>query len=123
MNEQDGFRLEAAEQFGFSQAEDDGPYTCTEAQLIAFAKAAERKGMASAAALIRNRAQTSALRSSCDDLILAAREIESLVAVSDAELAPILAAEEERYMTAQGYVRGTCGKMFGTLNINDELLA
>lgn len=89
MNDQDGYRIEAAMQFGFSQTEDDGPYTCTEAQLIAFAKACERKGLAMAHGL-GNR-----------DAVY--RHILDL----DAELAPVLAAEEERSMTAAGYVRGT----------------
>lgn len=89
MNDQDGYRLEAAECFGFSQAEDDGPYTCTEAQLIAFAKAAERKGLAMAHGLANR------------DAVY--RHILDL----DAELAPIQAAEEERSMLAAGYVRGT----------------
>lgn len=97
MTEQDGFRLEAAEQFGFSQAEDDGPYTCTEAQLIAFAKAAERKGRAEAIALLEQTPVGPAVL----------RILRERNAASDAELAPIMAAEEERYMTARGYVRGT----------------
>lgn len=50
MNDADGFRLEAAEQFGFEHNDgQDGPgqpgYFCTESELIAFAKACERAGM------------------------------------------------------------------------------
>lgn len=89
MNEEDGFRIEAAEQFGFSQTEDDGPYTCTEAQLIAFAKACERMGLAVAYGI------------GSRDLLY-----QHILRV-DAELASILTAEEERAMTAAGYVRGT----------------
>lgn len=139
MTDEDGHRIEAAMQFGFSQAEDDGPYSCIDAQLIAFAKACERKGLAMAHGLANR------------DAVY--RHILAL----DGELAPILAAEEDRYMTAQGYVRGTdepgkrwvkpdreacdhqstfsfgctpgitkcdkCGKLFGVLNINAEILA
>lgn len=89
MTDEDGHRVEAAEQFGFSQTEDDGPYTCTEAQLIAFAKACERKGLAMAYGLANR------------DAVY--RHILDL----DGELAPLLAAEEERSMLAAGYVRGT----------------
>ncbi len=89
VTEEDGFRLEAAEQFGFSQAEDDGPYTCTEAQLIAFAKACERKGLAEAHGLANRDA------------------VHRRILDIDTELAPIMAAEEERSMLAAGYVRGT----------------
>lgn len=93
MTEQDGFRLEAAAQFGFVEIGQDEfglpGYQCIEAQLIAFAKACERKGLAMAHGLANR------------DAVY--RHILAL----DGELAPILAAEEDRYMTAQGYVRGT----------------
>jgi hypothetical protein len=85
MTDEDGFRLEAAEQFGASS----DCYTFTEAQLIAFAKACERAGMAQAHAM-----------GSRDTVWKRMQEI-------DAELAPILAEEEARFMTAQGYVRAT----------------
>ena len=50
MTDEDGLRLEAAEQYGFEEIDgQDGPgqpgYFCTEAELIAFAKACERAGM------------------------------------------------------------------------------
>lgn len=56
MNDADGFRIEAAEQFGFEEIDgQDAPgqegYFCTETELIAFAKACERKGMAEAKAI------------------------------------------------------------------------
>jgi hypothetical protein len=59
INDADGHRIEAAEQFGFSLvagAPDDAPetYVCTEAQVIAFAKACERAGFAKAAAHCRH---------------------------------------------------------------------
>lgn len=51
MNDEDGFRIEAAEQFGFTPTDPDAErYECTEAQLIAFAKACERKGLCEAIA-------------------------------------------------------------------------
>ncbi len=82
MNDQDGFRLEAADQFGFAELndfpEDAGKYLCTEAQLIAFAKACERKGMAEAYELANR-----------DAVHRRMKEI-------DAELAPILKTERDR---------------------------
>lgn len=111
MNEQDGFRLEAAMQFGFSQAEDDGPYTCTEAQLIAFAKACERKGLAEAVTVAAGELRNTSQLMSNPPQSSAAWDIRNAlnkkIEKIDAELAPILAAEEERYMTSRGYVRGT----------------
>lgn len=54
-NELNGFRIEAALQFGFEMTNDDGDeYSCTEAQLLAFARACERKGRADAAKMARN---------------------------------------------------------------------
>ena len=63
---------------------DAGAGNRAEAQLIAFAKACERKGMAGSRDMVAKR-----------------------IAAIDAENAPILAAEEERFMTSRGYVRGT----------------
>lgn len=50
MADEDGLRLEAAEQYGFEEIDgQDGPgqpgYFCTEVELITFAKACERAGM------------------------------------------------------------------------------
>lgn len=116
MTESDGYRFEAAEQFGFSQIKDDGPYTCTEAQLIAFAKAAERKGRAEAIKIADdlygegngspydNGAGACGWNDATQKIV---EKLTALNAATDAELAPILAAEEERSMTAAGYVRGT----------------
>jgi hypothetical protein len=88
MTDEDGHRIEAAEQFGFSRlCSTDSVYRCTEAQLIAFAKACERKGLAEAHGLANRDA------------------VHRRILDIDAELAPILAAEEERFMTARGYVR------------------
>lgn len=45
MSDEDGFRIEAALQFGFETTNDDADqFKCTQEQLIAFAKACERKG-------------------------------------------------------------------------------
>lgn len=97
MTDEDGHTIEAAVQFGFRWTNDDADeYACTEAQLIAFAKACERKGLAEASALLKR----------CRVTFAADRILKERVATIDAELAPILATEEERYMTAQGYVRG-----------------
>lgn len=107
MTDADGHRIEAAEQFGFSPlCSTDPVYRCTEAQLIAFAKAAERKGRAEAITLVTQEGRVTdfgaqmALKGVADELL-------AMNAASDAELAPILANEEERYMTSRGYVRGT----------------
>jgi hypothetical protein len=88
-SEADGFTIEAAQQFGARPANDDcSLYIMTEAQLLAFAKSCERKGLAEAYLIEREYIK---------------EEIDKI----DAELAPILAAEQERFMTAQGHVRGT----------------
>lgn len=95
MNEQDGFRLEAAVQFGFQESghnegKDDDCYLCSQAQLIAFAKACERAGMYQAYGMDSR------------DLVFH-RMLEI-----DAELAPILAnAKEEQDMASRGYARST----------------
>lgn len=116
MDDEDGFRTEAAEQCGF-QATDpgigafDGTYSCTTAQLIAFAKACERKGRAEASAIAQRKSHeyrtskplcSGACACAMDVL---AGELERMNAATDAELAPILTAEEERFMTARGYIR------------------
>jgi hypothetical protein len=100
MNDQDGFRIEAALQFGFSAAGDDAAphYICSEVELIAFAKACERKGLATAATFARN--VTSATN-------VFGQHFEAQIAALDAEIEPIKEAAEARFMTAQGYVRGT----------------
>lgn len=82
MTDEDGFRIEAAEQFGFKPTDDDCEhYACTHAQIIAFAKACERKGRAEAAQKI-------------------ADTLAKMNATSDAELAPILEAERLRFLAA-----------------------
>lgn len=116
MTDEDGHRLEAADQCGFVQAEDDGPYTCTEAQLIAFAKGCERKGRAEAIKIAEDlygegpsapwdNGGTSDGWNQCTRRIVEVLTAQNVA--SDTELAPILVAEEERSMTAAGYVRGT----------------
>lgn len=84
MTDEDGHRVEAALQFGFSITGGDvDGYICTEPQLIAFAKACERAGMAKAVALLRIQPNAS--------LWVAAR-LDEQIAATDAELAPILEA-------------------------------
>lgn len=95
MNDQDGLRLEAAEQFGFEEIDgQDGPgqpgYFCTESELIAFAKACERKGMADAREITKRLGAFGATY-----------RLSERIAAIDAELAPILVVEEVRYMTAR----------------------
>lgn len=112
MTEQDGFRIEAALQFGFTQRSahegDEGVYSCTEAQLIAFAKSAERKGRAEASKLAQTSGheyRVTGFSKVAAVLDVLAGSLDRLNAETDAELAPILAAEEERFMTSRGYVR------------------
>ena len=56
MTDEDGFRIEAAEQFGFTEitGTEVTAYSCTEAELIAFAKACGRKGLAESATIAEN---------------------------------------------------------------------
>jgi len=94
MTDEQGFTIEAAYQFGFqgsghNEGKDTDTFLCTQSQLLTFAKACERKGMANAHAM------------GSRDIVW--REIQKI----DAELKPILEAEEVRYMTVQGYVRGS----------------
>lgn len=110
MTDEDGHRIEAAEQFGFIPTDPDAErYECTTAQLLAFAKSCERKGLIDARLiagsdlrntghLLSNPPQSAA---AWDIRNAITRKIEAL----DAELKPILAAEEERFMTSRGYVR------------------
>jgi hypothetical protein len=94
MSEADGFRTEAAVQFGFTWTNDDADeYACTEAALIAFAKGCERKGMADAREIARR----------CGAYVAIAR-LDKQIAVLDAELKPILEAERQRSLTAAGHV-------------------
>jgi hypothetical protein len=89
MTDADGFRLEAAVQFGFTWTNDDADeYACSEAALIAFAKACERKGMADVVAKLE--AADSAV--SLEWLV---NEIHLDIAAMDAELAPILETEKQ----------------------------
>lgn len=100
MTEQDGFRIEAALQFGFTEI--DGTevttYSCTETELIAFAKACERKGRAEAIALVTQEGRVTdfgartALKGVADELL-------AMNAASDAELATILEAERSKIRT------------------------
>jgi hypothetical protein len=113
MDDADGFRIEAAEQFGFIATDPgagayDGTYACSVQQVIAFAKACERAGMAAALKLVRITAQGGRdikINAAPIALDVISGVLEHAVWKTDAELAPILAAEEARFMTAQGYVR------------------
>lgn len=100
MNDADGFRLEAAEQFGFEDTSGavDG-YLCTEAQLIAFAKACERAGRAEASKLIQTTAHACREKPGCSAplaLDTVAGILERANDVTDMELAPLLEAERQR---------------------------
>jgi len=117
MNDADGFRLEAACQFGFETTNDDADeYKCTEAALLAFVKACERKGRAEAIKIADdlygegpsapwdNGGTSDGWDRGTQKIV---ELLTTLNVAADAELAPILAAEEVRSMTAAGYVRGT----------------
>lgn len=107
MNDEDGLRLEAAEQFGFERISDDCPrYSCTESQLIAFARACERKGRAEVVTIAEEIGahSTDKEKGALGAVIHRLQDMNRRV---DAELASILAAEETRFMTLRGYVRGT----------------
>lgn len=112
--EADAFRLEAAEQYGFEEIENahTTAYRCTEAELIAFAKACERKGLFAAIAALRSaEAKLDAAQSLNASLMSGAISamadtLDEALALIDAELTPIREAAEARFMTAQGYVRG-----------------
>lgn len=92
--EMDGFRTEAACQFGFETTNDDADeYKCTEAQLLNFAKSCERKGMCDARDLARKSgAYGTAVR------------LDKQIAEIDAYLKPIVEVERQRWLTARGHV-------------------
>lgn len=83
MNEQDGYRVEAALQFGATPDDDCEKYTLTEVALIAFAKACERKGLAEAHGLANRDA------------------VHRRILDIDAELAPIREVERQRCLAAR----------------------
>ncbi len=112
MTDEDGHRIEAAEQFGFMPTDPDAErYECTTAQLIAYAKACERKGLAQVIPIAKGELRNTGVLLSNPPQSSAAWDIRNAITkrieAIDAELAPILIAEEERAMTAAGYVRGT----------------
>jgi hypothetical protein len=89
MTDEDGLRLEAAEQFGFTPTDPDAErYECTTAQLIAFAKACERKGRSEAIELLNK----------CRVTFAASRILKERNAATDAELKPILEAVRRRVL-------------------------
>lgn len=94
MNDADGFRLEAAEQFGAQTDADCVTYTFEEGQLIAFAKACERKGMAQAVETLEGADSAVALEWAVNTFKLCMQEI-------DAELAPIMETERQRCLAAK----------------------
>jgi len=128
MNEADGFRIEAAQQFGFQTTDDDAEnYACTEAQLIAFAKACERKGRAEIGKYIREGEKNLTVQAEAAErkgdvgqalmvgLIAGAMqevgdEIDRRNDAADAELLPLLEAERRRFLESQGYVRQADGQ-------------
>lgn len=100
MIEQDGFRIEAALQLGFEEAAvhcgKTEVYACTEAQLIAFAKACERKALCTARSHVRQELNNPlSARDKCPLLAIMGR-LSKQIAQIDAELAPILEAERQR---------------------------
>lgn len=107
-DEANGFRIQAAVQFGFRWTNDDADeYACTESQLIAFAKACERKGMADVRAQLRELESAfdavgiagSASASLMSGAISAAADgLDTQIAAIDAELAPILEVERQRVL-------------------------
>lgn len=104
--EDDGFRSEAAGQFGFRDFNDDcTERLCTTAQLVAFAKSCERKGRAEAAQVVRRELNNPLNAQAKSPLLAVLGALKKRNDESDAELAPILAAEEARFMTSRGYVR------------------
>jgi hypothetical protein len=109
-DEADSFRIEAAVQFGFHWTNDDADeYACTEAALVAFARACERAGMAEARARLRKlesaldaagvAGSTSASLMS-GAISAAADGLDTQIAAIDAELAPLLEAERQRFLCA-----------------------
>ena len=90
ISEADGFRTEAAVQFGFTWTNDDADeYACTEAALIAFAKACEHKGLCDAREIARR----------CGAYTTIAK-LDKQIAALGAELAPIVESERQRSLTA-----------------------
>lgn len=94
VTDDDSLRLEAAEQFGFRGG--DNRYACTEAQLIAFAKACERAGMARTVAYIRMHERALEYYEWGRALNWTAKQLDVQIAAIDAELAPLLEAERVR---------------------------
>ena len=81
MNDTDGHRIEAALQFGFEKISDDCPaYRCTETQLLAFAKACERKGQSRLWGSVKSRVRADVLEG-------VAEQFDKMNAEIDAELA------------------------------------
>jgi hypothetical protein len=98
----DGFRCEAAQQFGFETTIDyAAEYECTQAQLIAFAKACEYAGVAQAVRFASAGDDTYRGPFDAQGIV---DELERRIAALDAV---IREAEEVRFMTARGYVRDT----------------
>lgn len=109
MTDGDGHRIEAALQFGFEALPDMDGFTCTPPQLIAFAKACERKGRAEAIAEMERVGaySTDQEKGALGVVIYRMQKRNDKV---DAELAPLLEAERVRSLTADGYVRGPDGR-------------
>lgn len=115
--EQDGFRVEAADQFGFADFNDDcTEHRCTTTALVAFAKACEHAGLAQARDMLRSHEANYDSGEESDPFIsmsaavsVAADELDKQLAALGAELGPIREAVTERRMTAAGYVRAPEG--------------
>ncbi|NVO13850.1 MAG: hypothetical protein HXX10_07425 [Rhodoplanes sp.] len=96
ISEEDGFRIEAAEQCGFIPF-DDGvtEYRCSEESLIWFAKACLRAGRAQAIAVAKNVGATSPYGAAMITIQGVARTLEAMNKRHDDEIAPFLAMVKE----------------------------
>jgi hypothetical protein len=113
MNDDDGFRIEAAMQFGFDEVEGATvtTYRATESQLLAFAKACERAGMVKVSRMAAAAGQKLRFHGLHGGPVLDAL-IVAITKETDAissETLPFLAAERVRSLIAAGYVRGADG--------------
>jgi hypothetical protein len=102
MTDDDGFRIEAALQLGATEIEGSEvtAYSLSEVELIAFAKACERKGRAEASKLASTRGTAYRVdgRGYAADFVLQALslELDRMNDATDTDLAPILEAERLR---------------------------
>lgn len=96
---------QAAEQFGFIQTAHR--YSCTEAQLIAFAKACERKALCTARSHVRQELNNPLSARDKSALLAITGRLSKQIAEIDAVNAPILEAERQRRLSEQKFC--SCG--------------